>query len=247
MPLLAGQSAGSPMLSYRHWVKHRRLYLSPHLGFKSEIGLGSRAYQSFKHGEKRFWELLAFTMQMCLIMNDRVHSGLLPSCSTLMNGISGGPIRKKPWQGYCHDVSFFNDCGMVQLGTSLIASAMLALFIVKRNPKVDYRLLIAAAYLGLAAPGTPACQDHHPSGGDADNFVIKAKLLDGVIPISQTILHPFNLILTLIIVVVVTILMALMHPRPEKAFTVSPQLMDQLKLYEAPPKPTKFESPSDWD
>ena len=55
-----------------------------------------------------------------------------------------------------------------------------------------------------------------------DNFVIKAKLLDGVIPVSQTILHPFNLILTLIIVVVVTIMMALMHPRPEKTFAVKP-------------------------
>jgi short-chain fatty acids transporter len=75
--------------------------------------------------------------------------------------------------------------------------------------------------------------------------LIKAKLLDTVIPVSTTIFHPFNLILTLIIVVVVTILMALMHPRPEKTFVVKPQLMDQLKLYEPPPKPKKFESPSD--
>jgi short subunit fatty acids transporter len=58
--------------------------------------------------------------------------------------------------------------------------------------------------------------------------------------------HGCNLILTIIIVVVVTILMALMHPRPERAFTVSPQLMNQLKLYESPPKPEKFQSPSDW-
>jgi short-chain fatty acids transporter len=118
---------------------------------------------------------------------------------------------------------------------------------VKRNPKVDYRLLVAAAYLGLG------CTWHSGLSGSSpllvatpDNFVIKAKLLDGVIPISQTILHPFNLILTLVIVVVVTVLMALMHPRPEKAFTVSPQLMDKLKLYEAPPKPEKFQNPSDW-
>ncbi|OGP95956.1 MAG: hypothetical protein A2157_07295 [Deltaproteobacteria bacterium RBG_16_47_11] len=46
--------------------------------------------------------------------------------------------------------------------------------------------------------------------------------------------------------VVVTILMALMHPRPEKAFVVKPELMNQLKLYEAPPKPTQWGSPSDW-
>jgi hypothetical protein len=40
--------------------------------------------------------------------------------------------------------------------------------------------------------------------------------------------------------------MALMHPRPEKAFVVTPEMMNQLKLYVAPPKPTKYESPSDW-
>jgi len=40
--------------------------------------------------------------------------------------------------------------------------------------------------------------------------------------------------------------MALMHPRPEKTFVVKPEMMNQLKLYEAPPKPAKFASPSDW-
>jgi short-chain fatty acids transporter len=70
--------------------------------------------------------------------------------------------------------------------------------------------------------------------------------MDQVIPVSQTIFHPFNLILTIVVVVVVTVLMALMHPRPEKTFVVKPELMDKLKLYEAPPMPAKWESPSDW-
>jgi hypothetical protein len=35
--------------------------------------------------------------------------------------------------------------------------------------------------------------------------------------------------------VVVTVLMALIHPRPEKTYVVKPELMDKLKLYEAPP------------
>jgi short-chain fatty acids transporter len=79
-----------------------------------------------------------------------------------------------------------------------------------------------------------------------DNFLIKGKLLDAIIPVSQTIFSPFNIILTIVIVVVVTVLMALMHPRPEKTFVVKPELMDKLKLYEAPPKPAQFETPSDW-
>ena len=216
-------------------------------GFKPEIGLGSRSYLSIQAWGKGFWELIAFAMQMCLIMMTGYILACSPPVRKLMNWISGWSNPEKPWQAIVVMCLFSMIVAWFNWGTSLIASAMLALFIVKRNPKVDYRLLIAAAYLGLG------CTWHSGLSGSSpllvatpDNFVIKAKLLDGVIPISQTILHPFNLTLTIIIVVVVTIMMALMHPKPGKAFTVSPQLMDQLKLYEAPPMPTKFESPSDW-
>src|SRR3989304_6668906 len=187
-------------------------------GFKSEIGLGSRAYQSIQAWGKGFWELIAFAMQMCLIMM----TGYILACSgpvrRLMNWISGWSNPEKPWQAIVVMALFSMIVAWFNWGLSLIASAMLALFIVRRNPKVDYRLLVAAAYLGLG------CTWHSGLSGSAlllvatpDNFLIKGKLLDAVIPISQTILHPFNLILTLIIVVVVTILMALLTPRPERA------------------------------
>jgi short-chain fatty acids transporter len=216
-------------------------------GFKPEVGLGSRAYQSVQAWGKGFWELLAFAMQMCLIMMTGYILACSPPVRRLMDGISGWANPEKPWQAILIMSLFSMIMAWLNWGLSLIASAMLALFIVRRNPKVDYRLLIAAAYLGLG------CTWHAGLSGSAtllvatpDNFLIKGKFLDATIPVANTIFHPFNLILTLIIVVAVTILMALMHPRPEKAFVVKPQLMDQLKLYEAPPKPTKWESPSDW-
>jgi short-chain fatty acids transporter len=216
-------------------------------GFKPEVGIGSRAYESVLAWGKGFWELLTFAMQMCLIMMTGYILACSPPIRKLMNGISGWSNPEKPWQAIVTMSLFSMILAWLNWGLSLIASAMLALFIVRRNPKVDYRLLIAAAYLGLG------CTWHAGLSGSAtllvatpDNFLIKGKLLDATIPVANTIFHPFNLILTIIIVVVVTILMALMHPRPEKAFVVKPQLMDQLKLYEAPPKPKKFESPSDW-
>jgi short-chain fatty acids transporter len=216
-------------------------------GFKPEVGIGSRAFESVLAWGKGFWELLTFAMQMCLIMMTGYILACSPPIRKLMNGISGWSNPDKPWQAIVTMSLFSMIMAWLNWGLSLIASAMLALFIVRRNPKVDYRLLIAAAYLGLG------CTWHAGLSGSAtllvatpDNFLIKGKFLDATIPVANTIFHPFNLILTIIIVVVVTILMALMHPRPEKAFVVKPQLMDQLKLYEAPPKPTKWESPSDW-
>lgn len=216
-------------------------------GFKPEIGFGVRAYQSVQAWGKGFWVLLEFAMQMCLIMMTGYILACSPPIRRLMNGIAGWSNPEKPWQAIIIMSLFSMILAWLNWGLSLIGSAMLALFILRRNPKVDYRLLVAGAYLGLG------CTWHSGLSGSAtllvatpDNFLIKGKLLDAVIPVSNTIFHPFNLILTLIVVVVVTILMGLMHPKPEKTFVVKPELMDQLKLYEAPPKPIKFENPSDW-
>ena len=40
--------------------------------------------------------------------------------------------------------------------------------------------------------------------------------------------------------------MAVMHPSEQKTFKISPELMDRLKLYEAPPMPAKYTGFSDW-
>jgi short-chain fatty acids transporter len=135
-------------------------------------------------------------------------------------------------------------------GLSIIGSAILALFIVRRNPKVDYRLLVASAYLGLG------CTWHAGLTGSATlmmaspgNALVKSATAEGWItgPISTgtTIFHPFNLILTIIVIVVVTFLVAKMHPSPENTYVVEPELMDKLNIYE-PPKHETTQSPSDW-
>jgi short-chain fatty acids transporter len=116
---------------------------------------------------------------------------------------------------------------------------MFALFLVRRNPKVDYRLLVAAACLGLG------CTWHAGFSASApllvntpDNFLIKAGLLSDIISTRETIFTGYNLVLVVVIVVVVTLLMAAMHPREEKSFKLKPELADRLKLYEAPERPT---------
>jgi len=216
-------------------------------GFKPEVGVGSRAFDSIKAWGNGFWALLAFGMQMCLIMMTGYILACSPPVRRLMNWIAGWSNPEKPWQAIIIMSLFSMIVAWLNWGLSLIGSAMLALFIVRRNPKVDYRLLIAGAYLGLG------CTWHSGFSGSAtllvatpDNFLIKAKLLEAVIPTTNTILHPFNIILTIIVIALVTTIMALMHPRPEKTFVVKPELMDKLKLYEAPPRPTKYETPSDW-
>ena len=194
-----------------------------------------------------FWALLSFAMQMCLIMMTGYILACSPPVRRLLDGLSGLPNAEKPWQAIVAMSLFSMLTAWINWGLSLIGSAMFALFLVRRNPKVDYRLLVASAYLGLG------CTWHSGLSGSAtllmntpDNFVIKAKLVDSVISTKETIFTGFNLILALIVVGVITILMALMHPREEKTYRVQPELMEKLKLYVAPDRPTGKLSASQW-
>lgn len=196
---------------------------------------------------KGFWTLLTFGMQMCLIMMTGYILACSPPVKKILDWLSSLPNTEKPWQAIMVMSLFSMIVAWFNWGLSLISSAMLALFMVKNNPKVDYRLLVAGAYLGLG------CTWHSGLSASApllvntpDNFLIKGGYLTETISTSQTIFTPFNIILLLIVIVAVTILMSVMHPSEEKTYKVKPELMDQLKLYESPEKPAGRLSPSLW-
>jgi len=196
---------------------------------------------------KGFWVLLAFAMQMCLIMMTGYIVACSPPLRWVLNGLSGWPNREKPWQAIMVMALFSMIIAWINWGLSLIGSAMLALYIVKNNPKVDYRLLVASAYLGLGCTWHAGLSASAPLlVNTPDNFLIKGGYLTETISTSATIFSPFNLVLLIIIVVVVTVLMSLMHPSEDKTYKVSPELMGKLKLYEGPPKPANYASFSDW-
>ena len=153
---------------------------------------------------KGFWILLKFGMQMCLIMMTGYILAVSPPLKRLLNGLSSLPNTEKPWQAIMVMALFSMIIAWFNWGLSLIGSAMLALFMVKNNPKVDYRLLVAGAYLGLG------CTWHSGLSASApllvntpNNFLIKSGYLTDTISTSQTIFSPFNIILVLIIIVTV--------------------------------------------
>jgi len=196
---------------------------------------------------KGFWALLEFSMQMCLIMMTGYILACSPPVKRLLDGLSSIPNPDKPAQAILAMALFSMITAWLNWGLSLIGSAMFALFLVRRNPKTDYRLLVAAAYLGLG------CTWHSGLSGSAtllvntpDNFLIKAKLLDATIPTTETIFTGFNIVLAIIIVVIISALMMAMHPSEEKTYRVKPELLDKLKLYEPPERSADQSSPSEW-
>ncbi|MDP8249096.1 MAG: TIGR00366 family protein [Candidatus Tritonobacter lacicola] len=208
---------------------------------------GVTPYGAVQAWGKGFWRLLEFAMQMCLIIMTGYILAVSPPMKVLLDKLSSITNPDKPWQAILTMALFSMIVAWFNWGLSLIGSAMFALFLIKRNPKTDYRLLIASAYLGLG------CTWHSGLSGSAtlivatpDNFLIKDGILADVIPTSTTIFSPFNLVLTVIMVAIVALVMAAMHPRPEKTYRIKPELLDRLKLYEPPRKPDGPCSPSSW-
>ncbi|MGD8226760.1 MAG: TIGR00366 family protein [Desulfobacteraceae bacterium] len=216
-------------------------------GFKPEVGLGDRAFQSVQAWGKGFWVLLKFGMQMCLIMMTGYILACSPPVRRLLDGLAGWPSEDKPWNAILLMAFFSMIIAWLNWGLSLIGSAMFALFIVRKNPKVDYRLLVAAAYLGLGCTWHSGLSSSAPlMVNTPGNFLIKAGYLDTTISTGDTIFTAFNLILVIIIILVIAFLMRAMHPSPDKTFRLSPELADRIKLYEAPERPTGKLSASQW-
>ena len=176
------------------------------------------------------WGLLAFAMQMALVL---VSGSALASAPSLKKGISWlASLPKTPVAAIALVTAISAVACWLNWGFGLIVGVIFAKDIARRLPNVDYRLLIASAYSGfvvwhaglsgsvplkLATPG--------PDLAVATNGAIIAP-----IPISQTILHPFNIVIVVLVIIAITAVNALMHPKGNQVFTVDPSL-----LVEEPP------------
>ena len=115
-------------------------------GFKPEVGIGSRAFESIKAWGNGFWTLLEFAMQMCLIMMTGYILACSPPVRKLMDGISGWPNREKPWQAIVIMALFSMIMAWLNWGISLIASAMLAVAKLNFRDIMGWLLMVFFVY-----------------------------------------------------------------------------------------------------
>lgn len=177
---------------------------------------------------KGIWNLLAFSMQMALVLvlgsalaNAKVVKGIIDK-------IAG--IAKTPTQGIVVVTVVSVVCCWLNWGFGLVIGAILAKEIAKKVKGIDYRLLIASAYTGfvvwhagisgsiplaLATPGEEALLK--ATGG----------ALAEAIPTSMTIFSPYNILACVIILVGLPFINAKMHPSKEETFVVDPELLKE--------------------
>lgn len=174
-----------------------------------------------------FWNLLAFSMQMALILVTGHALASSPPVKRLLVALAG--LARTP----AHAVMLVSFVGgvacAINWGFGLVLGAMLAREVARRVKGVDYRLLVACAYMGFltwhgglsgsvplvaATPGNPM------------------EKTIGLIPVSQTLFTGYNMAITLGLIVMLPILARQMMPKPEDVVEVDPALLVEPPSFE---------------
>ena len=172
------------------------------------------------------WNLLAFAMQMALVL---VCGSALASAPAVKRAIGAlARLPKSPTAAIALVTVVSAMACWLNWGFGLIVGVIFAKEIARQLQGVDYRLLIASAYSGFVVwhaglsgsiPLTMA------TPGEALTMATNGALTAPV-PVGQTILDPHNLVMVVLTIVGITLANTLMHPK-QGAVTVNPALLEE--------------------
>ena len=194
-----------------------------------------------------FWVLLRFAMQMCLILLTGYIVAVSPPVDKALAWLARLPNPDKPWQTILLMGLITNILAFINWGLSIVGAAIFVIYLVRHQPKVDFRLLLATAYLGLGCIWHMGLSASAPlMVTDPESFLIKTGVLKEVIPTSRTLFTPINLGVAAFTLIFTSAFMAIMHPPAEKTLAMTPDRLKEVERWVPPEKPAPEKmSPSD--
>ena len=179
-----------------------------------------------EHWGDGVWGLLAFSMQMALVLVCGSALAAAPAVKKVIFYLATLP--KKP-AGAIALVTFVSAIACwLNWGFGLIVGAIFAREVARRLRGVDYRLLIASAYSGFVVWHAGLSGSIPLTMSTAGESLSRATngILTDPIPITHTILHPINLIMVALTIGAIVLVNSLMHPRnPLMVVAVDPALL----------------------
>jgi short-chain fatty acids transporter len=186
-----------------------------------------------------FWALVPFAMQMTLVVLTGYLVSTAPIVDRAFARIAAG--ARSPRGAVLRMAAVSLALAWIHWGLSLVGCAMFVRHMVRAEPRVDYRLLVCAAYFGMGATWHAGLSASAPLLVATPGHFLEKSI--GLIPVSATIFSPFNLGLTAIVVIVLCGLAWRMHPPPGATRPIDPALLDRLDRFE-PPGPPAMPTPA---
>src|SRR5690625_2416940 len=157
---------------------------------------GSSPIQMVEYWGTGFWDLLAFAMQMALIVVTGYVLANTPTVKKALEKIS--TLANSPASAIVLVTFVASIASLINYGFGLVVGALLAIQVVKRVPSVDYRLLVASAYSGFllwhgglsaSIPLLIATPEHF-----LEDTI-------GTIPVTETLFSSFNLFIIFVLLI----------------------------------------------
>ncbi len=181
------------------------------------------------------WGILAFAMQMTLILVTGHALASSKPVHALLKGLAGLP--KSPVAGIMLVVFVAAIASWLQWGFGLVVGALLAREVAKAVKGVDYGMLVAAGYAGFVVWHAGI------SGSIPLAIATKGHIVEqttGIVPVAETIFASWNLILAWFIILTLPILFYFMARDKKDAVEVDPSLLEEPADAVAPTAETTF-------
>lgn len=171
------------------------------------------------------WNLLSFAMQMALVL---VCGSTLAAAPSIKRAISAlASIPKSPAAAIALVTVVSAVACWLNWGFGLIVGVIFAKEIAKKLQGIDYRLLIASAYSGFVVWHAGLSGSIPLTMATPGDSLSKATngVLTSPVPVSETVLNPYNIVIVLVVIAAISIVNALMHPK-NNVVTVDPALLN---------------------
>lgn len=173
-----------------------------------------------------FWNLLAFGMQMTLILMTGYALAQADAVDRLLTKIASAPSTERRAAALVPVVAAI--ASFIHWGLGLVVGAIFARKVAQSIRGIDFPLVVAGAYSGFLVFHGGLAGSIPLLMNTEGNFLIEAGVVNQMLPTSQTIFTPMNLILVGVITFIFLPLMfALMYPESEEEkTTIDPEELD---------------------
>jgi short-chain fatty acids transporter len=191
--------------------------------FLMGIGIADNTpIQMVKHWGDGFWNLLAFAMQMSLILitgHALANSNLFKNILRSIAGVPNGPGQAIVLTTFISAIACW-----INWGFGLVIGALLAKEMARQVEGIDYPLLIASAYSGFIVWHAGLAGSIPLTVATEGNF--SQEMIGGVIPIGQTIFSNLNLVLSAVVIVTIPFINRFMLPDKKDRIIVDNSVLD---------------------
>ncbi len=169
------------------------------------------------------WNLLAFSMQMALVLVLGSAFASAPIIKRILGAIAN--LAKNKLSGIVVVTMVSTICCWLNWGFGLIVGALLAKEVARRVKDIDYPLLIASAYSGFVVW-------HAGLSGSIPLTITNGYKIGDVVyqaDLTASVFHPMNIIMCLVILVGMPFINYAMHPDKDHTITVNPAVLEDEK------------------